>query len=129
MATKSKVPVANLREKLLNARLKAKVVAPKPTRVRMAPDARKGQLDAIVLDIFRTKSYMALTRRAVAEVAEVSESLPTNYYGTAAAMRKEALRLACTACTPADVKAVQRALETGEIKRGDLGKKMLQALK
>lgn len=101
----------------------------KATRVRMAPDVRKGQLDAIVLEIFRTKNYMSLTRRAVAEVAEVSESLPTNYYGTAAGMRKEALRMACAACTPADVKAVQRALETGDIKRADVSKKMLQALK
>lgn len=129
MATKSKVPLSGSRAKQMKVLASRAGATIKQTRVRMAPDARKGQLDTIVLHIFRTKSYMALTRRAVAEVAEVSESLPTNYYGTAAAMRKEALRLACTACTPADVKAVQRALETGEIKRGDLGKKMLQALK
>jgi len=101
----------------------------KQTRVRMSPEARKGQLDAIVLDIFRSKSFARLTRRAVAEVAEVSESLLYRYYVNVQGMHKEALRMATAAMTAADIKAVQRALDTGDIKRSDVPKKMLQALK
>lgn len=111
---------------------KAKELSEKPERkqhVRMAPEDRKKELDAIVLSIFRKNNIRELTRKAVATAADVSPGLMHRYYGNLQGLIDTAIALACANMTTADIAACRRAVEGGDIERKDLTHKMQAAIK
>lgn len=61
---------------------------------RLAPDVRSGQILAAAVKLAKAKGFAALTRDSIAEEAQVSTGLVSNYFGSMDDMRNEVMKVA-----------------------------------
>lgn len=66
------------------------------TRERLAPDVRKENLIVAALAVAKRDGFSSLTRASIANEAECSTGLVTNYLGTMPQLKRTVMRAAIT---------------------------------